>query len=62
MNQLAPPADLAQSLPTKYHDVTVVHRKTYAKARVMGVPPEECGIEGDVLGFEEAVHRIDARR
>ncbi len=35
------PADASQTL----HDVTVVSKKKYARAKVMGVPPEEFGIE-----------------
>jgi hypothetical protein len=37
VNALMPP-------PPKFHDVTVVTRKTYQCARVEGVPPEEFGI------------------
>lgn len=42
MDAMTPPAMLAQ--PTT-HDVTIVTTKKLAQARVMGVPPEEFGIE-----------------
>jgi len=35
----------AQSTPPQLHDVEVVKRKDYAEAKVLGVPPEEFGIE-----------------
>lgn len=35
------------------HDVTVVCKKEYAKARVMGVPPEEFGIEAGARSIRD---------
>ena len=43
--QIALPGGPAPPLTEKWHDVTVVRKKTVAQARVMGVPPEEFGIE-----------------
>ena len=41
MDAMTPPAMLV----TRTHDVTIVRTKTYSCARVLGVPPEEFGIE-----------------
>jgi hypothetical protein len=52
-------------VPTKYHDVTVIKRKTYAKARVMGVPPEEFGIERQARSIRDCgycFHRVIRRQ
>src|SRR6185369_5485086 len=35
------------------HDVTVVIKKTHAQARVMGVPPEEFGIERGARNIQD---------
>ncbi len=50
------------------HDVTVVQKKTYAQAKVMGVPPEEFGIERDARSirdcnycFHKIVDRTEAQ-
>ncbi len=40
-----PSAALAPPAPPRFHDVTIVSTKKLAQARVMGVPPEEFGIE-----------------
>ncbi len=43
------------------HDITVVTRKKYARARVMGVPPEEFGIERGARNVRDSnycFHRI----
>ena len=39
------PSGIEAGVPTVLHDVTVVKKKSYARAKVMGVPPEEFGIE-----------------
>jgi hypothetical protein len=55
----------AMPAPTKYHDVTVVKKKTYAKARVMGVPPEEFGIERQARSIRDCgycYHRVVRRQ
>ncbi len=42
------PGQLANGIlaqPQKLHDITVVMKKTHAHARVLGVPPEDLGIE-----------------
>lgn len=44
MNVAAPQALMAQPKPST-HDVTVVTTKKLSQARVMGVPPEEFGVE-----------------
>jgi hypothetical protein len=46
MDAMTPPAMLTPSMPRPVtHDVTIVTTKKLAQARVMGVPPEEWGIE-----------------
>src|SRR5262245_51978184 len=66
MNQLPPPAQmLQQAAPTKFHDVTVVTKKTTAKARVQGVPPEEFGIERQARSIRDCgycFHRVIRRQ
>jgi hypothetical protein len=49
---------------TKYHDVTVVRKKTYSRVRVMGVPPEEFGIERQARTIKDCgycFHRVKRR-
>ena len=46
MDAMTPPAMMAQMMPKPVtHDVTIVTTKKLAQAKVMGVPPEEFGIE-----------------
>src|ERR1700754_36145 len=45
-----PPVPMAPQL----HDVTIVSTKKLARARVMGVPPEELGIERNARCISEA--------
>src|ERR1700751_6081584 len=40
-----PPAAMPPAPPPVSHDVTIVTTRKLAQARVMGVPPEEFGIE-----------------
>ena len=43
---LSMPSALSQPAPAfTTHDVTIVTTRKFAQARVMGVPPEEFGIE-----------------
>jgi hypothetical protein len=57
---------LAPDLPApKFHDVTVVRRKTVGRARVQGVPPEECGIERQARSIRDCgyfYHRVLRRQ
>src|SRR5262245_3875460 len=39
---------------TKWHDVTIVCKKTYECARVCGVPPEEFGISATARSIRDA--------
>lgn len=59
------PADpAAMQAPTKFHDVTVIKRKTIGRARVQGVPPEECGIERQARSIRDCgyfFHRVTRR-
>ncbi len=43
--------DAATGAPT--HDVTILQTKKYAQARVMGVPPEEFGIERNARNIQD---------
>lgn len=59
--QIAPP-------PNILHDVTIVTTKKLAQAKVMGVPPEECGIERGARSirdcnyfFHEVVTKTEAQ-
>lgn len=45
--------DPATQQPVLLHDVTVVHKKTYAQARVEAVPPEEFGIERNARSLQD---------
>jgi hypothetical protein len=64
-NALTPPmapqaAAPAQPAPV-LHDVTVLRTKTYAQAKVLGVPPEEFGIERnarDIANCNYAFHDV----
>jgi hypothetical protein len=53
---LAPTPNLPalQQPAPKFHDVTVITKKTYACARVEGVPPEEFGIERNAKSICDA--------
>ena len=53
---LAPnPQTLPSALPApKFHDVTIIHKKTYECARVCGVPPEEFGIAASARNIRDA--------
>jgi len=66
VTQTFAPADMtAQAVPTKFHDVVVIKKKTYAKARVLGVPPEECGIERQARSIRDCgyfFHRVVRRQ
>ncbi len=47
--------------PQMLHDVTVVMKKTYAQAKVLGVPPEEFGIERGARNIRDCnycFHRV----
>ena len=61
----AAPAPTPQLPQTKFHDVTVVKRKTVGRARVQGVPPEECCIERQARSIRDCgyfFHRVTRRR
>jgi len=53
---LAPVAQIAGALglpQPMLHDVTVVMKRTYAQAKVLGVPPEEFGIERNARNIKD---------
>src|SRR5882757_1902366 len=45
MDAMTPPAMLGQVPAPSAHDVTIVTTRKLAQAKIMGVPPEEFGIE-----------------
>ncbi len=51
---LAPSPALADAPAPQYHDVTVVTKKTYACAKVEGVPPEEFGIARTAKNIQDS--------
>lgn len=63
-----PPAPLQPEPAPITHDVAIVTTRKLAQARVMGVPPEEFGIERGVRSihdwndcFQKAVTKIEAQ-
>jgi hypothetical protein len=65
------PADMLQAIPPDVkpatHDVTIVTTKKLASAKVLGVPPEEFGIERNARDiktcnycFHEVVTKTEA--
>ncbi len=53
-----PPAQLS---PPRLHDVTVVRSKTYAQAKIEGIPPEEVGVARNTRALDKcdyAFHRV----
>src|SRR5262245_6998064 len=63
---LAPNLPAVQQPKPKLHDVTIITKKTYACARVEGVPPEEFGIERNAkLNIQECgycFHEVSKRQ
>ncbi len=51
---LAPAPLPTEAAPTKWHDVTVVCKKTYERACVVGVAPEEFGISSSARSIKDA--------
>jgi len=49
----APAASAAPPMPTVTHDVTILRTRKYAQAKVLGVPPEEFGIERNARNIKD---------
>jgi len=49
-----PMAQMAAPTPPKWHDVTISTKKNYSCAKVMGVPPEEFGIERNARTIKDS--------
>lgn len=54
MDALAPDASLPALQAPTLHDITIVTTKKLARARAMGVPPEEFGIEKNARSIRES--------